>query len=47
LLDALAEEVGKNHDPIDLICHVAFDRPPLSRKERAERVKRAITSANA
>lgn len=41
LLDALAEEVGKNLDPFDLICHVAFDRPPLSRKERAERVKKS------
>jgi len=41
LLDALAEEVGKNFDPFDLICHVAFDRPPLSRKERAEKVKKS------
>jgi type I restriction enzyme R subunit len=41
LLDALAEDVGKDFDPFDLICHVAFDRPPLSRKERAERVKKS------
>lgn len=41
LFDALAEEVGKDLDPFDLICHVAFDRPPLSRKERAERVKKS------
>jgi type I restriction enzyme R subunit len=41
LLDALSEEVGKDFDPFDLICHVAFDRPPLSRKERAERVKKS------
>ena len=45
LLEALAEEVGKKQgkvfDPFDLICHVAFDRPPLSRKERAEQVKKA------
>lgn len=41
LLDALAEEVGKDLDPFDLICHVAFDRPPLNRKERAERVKKS------
>ena len=44
LLEALAEEVGKKEgkefDPFDLICHVAFDRPPLSRKERAEQVKK-------
>lgn len=41
LLDALAEEVGKDFDPFDLICHIAFDRPPLSRKERAEWVKKS------
>ena len=41
LLDALSEEVGKDFDPFDLICHVAFDRPPLSRKERAEKVKKS------
>ncbi len=44
LLEALAEEVenqsGKTFDPFDLICHVAFDRPALSRKERAEQVKK-------
>jgi type I restriction enzyme R subunit len=41
LFEALAEEVGKDLDPFDLICHVAFGRPPLSRKERAERVKKS------
>ncbi|AKB51474.1 Type I restriction-modification system, restriction subunit R [Methanosarcina barkeri str. Wiesmoor] len=41
LFDALAEEVGKDLDPFDLVCHVVFDRPPLSRKERAERVKKS------
>ncbi|OZA29349.1 MAG: restriction endonuclease [Hydrogenophilales bacterium 17-64-11] len=44
LLEALAEEVGKklgkDCDPFDLICHVAFDQPPLSRRERAEQVKK-------
>ncbi|MCC4118619.1 DEAD/DEAH box helicase family protein [Aromatoleum toluclasticum] len=44
LLDALAEEVAKqtdkSFDPFDLICHVAYDRPPLSRRERAEQVKK-------
>ena len=39
-LDPLAEEVGKNLDPFDLICHVAFDRPPLTRRERAENVRK-------
>ncbi|OXR28882.1 restriction endonuclease [Pseudomonas jessenii] len=40
--EALAEEVekkqGKALDPFDLVCHVAFDQPALSRKERAEQV---------
>ncbi len=40
LLDALAEEVGKDFDPFDLVCHVAFDKPPLTRKERADQVKK-------
>lgn len=42
--DALAEEIGrqsgKNFDPFDLVCHVAWDQPPLTRKERAEQVKK-------
>ncbi len=38
-LEPLAEEVGKDLDPFDLICHVAFDRPPLTRRERAENVR--------
>ena len=39
-LDSLTEEVGKDLDPFDLICHVAFDRPPLTRKERADNVRK-------
>ena len=40
LLDALAEEVGKDFGPFDLICHVAFDQPPLTRRERADNVRK-------
>ena len=40
LLDPLAEEVGKDLDPFDLICHVAFDQPPLTRRERADNVRK-------
>jgi type I restriction enzyme, R subunit len=40
LLDPLAEEVGKNLDPFDLICHVAFDQPPLTRRDRVENVRK-------
>ena len=38
--EALKEEVGKDFDPFDLICHVAFEAKPLTRKERAENVKK-------
>lgn len=40
LLDALLEETGKDLDPFDLICHIAFDQPPLTRRERANQVKK-------
>jgi type I restriction enzyme R subunit len=40
LLAALADEVGKDYGAFDLICHVAFDQPPLTRRERAEQVKK-------
>jgi type I restriction enzyme R subunit len=39
-LDALAESVGRDYDPFDLICHVAYDEPPLTRKERAAQVRK-------
>lgn len=38
--DALAEEIGKDLDPFDIICHVAWDKPPLTRRERADQVKK-------
>jgi len=40
LLSELKQEVGKEYDEFDLICHVAFDRKPLTRKERANNVKK-------
>jgi len=40
LLEALALEVSKDCDAFDLICHVAFDQPALTRRERAEQVKK-------
>ena len=39
-LDELAEQVGRDYDAFDLVCHVAFDQPPLTRRERAARVKK-------
>ena len=40
LLEPLALEVGKDLDPFDLICHVAYDQPALTRKERADGVRK-------
>jgi type I restriction enzyme, R subunit len=40
LFEALAEEVGREFDAFDLICHVAFDQEPLTRRERASRVRK-------
>ena len=37
---ALFSSVVAHFDAFDLICHVAFDQPPLSRKERADKVKK-------
>ena len=39
-LDTIAEELGRDLDPFDLICHVAFDAKPLTRRERAENVRK-------
>jgi type I restriction enzyme R subunit len=40
LFAALNEEIGSAYDPFDLICHVAYEQKPLTRKERAEQVKK-------
>ena len=40
LLEALADEVGRDFDAFDLVCHVAFGQKPLTRRERAENVKK-------
>ena len=39
-LDAIKEEVGQDLDEFDLILHLAFDQKPLTRKERANNVKK-------
>ena len=39
-LDPILDELGKDLDPFDLICHVAFDAKPLTRRERAENVRK-------
>ena len=40
ILDNLIEEIGKDYGDFDLICHIAYDQPPLTRKERASNVKK-------
>ena len=36
----VSKKLGTELDPFDLICHVAFDQPPLTRRERADNVKK-------
>ncbi len=38
--DELKEEVGKEFDEFDLICHLAFDMKPLTKSERINNVKK-------
>ena len=38
-LTEIIQELGKDLDPFDLICHIAFDARPLTRRERAESVR--------
>ncbi|TDR52031.1 type I restriction enzyme R subunit [Halomonas ventosae] len=40
LIKELGDRLGDEPDPFDVICHIAFDRPALTRRERAERVKK-------
>ena len=40
MVEALYDAVNKEVDLFDLICHVAFDQPPLTRQERANNVKK-------
>lgn len=40
LIEPLLDAVDRKLDLFDLICHVAFDQPPLTRKERANNVKK-------
>ncbi len=40
LIEELQEQIGQEFDPFDLLCHVAFDMPPLTRRERANNVKK-------
>ena len=39
-LNVVVEELGNDLDPFDLVCQIAFDAKPLTRRERAENVKK-------
>ena len=39
-LDEVAAQIGQQYDAFDLVCHIAFDRPPLTRRERAAQVRK-------
>lgn len=40
ILENLREEVKKDLDIFDLVCHIAWDKPALTRRERADNVKK-------
>lgn len=40
-LNELAQEVGKELDPFDLVCHVAWGKEPVTRQQRAAKAKKA------
>ena len=39
-LENLAQEIGNDYGDFDLICHIAYDQPPMTRQERANNVKK-------
>ncbi|HEY8706387.1 MAG TPA: DEAD/DEAH box helicase family protein [Burkholderiaceae bacterium] len=47
LFDALADEVGRDLDPFDLLLHVAWNMPPLTRRERANLARARVKKRNA
>lgn len=40
MVNELYDAVDKQVDLFDLICHIAYDQPPMTRKERANNVKK-------
>ncbi|MET4162919.1 type I restriction enzyme R subunit [Marinobacterium sp. MBR-111] len=40
LIKEVSKKLGAEPDPFDVICHIVYDQPPLSRKERAEQVRK-------
>ncbi|MDR9469436.1 MAG: type I restriction-modification enzyme R subunit C-terminal domain-containing protein [Marinospirillum sp.] len=40
LIKEVSKKLGAEPDPFDVICHLVYDQPPLSRKERAEQLRK-------
>ncbi|MFH7326416.1 EcoAI/FtnUII family type I restriction enzme subunit R [Desulfurivibrio sp. C05AmB] len=40
LIKEVGQKLGAEPDPFDVICHIVYDQPPLSRRERAEQVRK-------
>lgn len=40
LIKDVSKKLGAEPDPFDVICHIVYDQPPLSRKERAAQVRK-------
>ena len=40
LFSELCEQINQDLDPFDLICHIVFDQPPLTRRERVNNVRK-------
>jgi type I restriction enzyme R subunit len=47
LFDALADEVGPDLDPFDLLLHVAYGQPTLTRRQRPDRARTRVKAQNA
>ncbi|SFD95007.1 type I restriction enzyme, R subunit [Thiohalospira halophila DSM 15071] len=40
LIREVGDTLGEEPDPFDVICHIVYDQPPLSRRQRAENVRK-------
>ncbi|PFG11270.1 LOW QUALITY PROTEIN: type I restriction enzyme R subunit [Marinobacter sp. LV10MA510-1] len=40
LIKDVSKKLGAEPDPFDVICHIVYDQPPFTRKERAEQVRK-------
>jgi len=40
LIEDVHKTLGAEPDPFDVICHIVYDQPPLTRRERADQVRK-------